>query len=160
MIFGKRGDAHVAVVVHDALIDDVRVDRRAGAGMLLDEIAPDVNVVVKEIEHGARQALGVARAVQLERPRLPPELPRRDEEIGQPRGVIGVQVRQEDRAHVVVLQIGGGDAHRRAAAGVDEEPLIARDHHRRRAGVRRIGTRKAGADEDHLDRGGENHAKQ
>ena len=154
MIDQERGDAHGAVVVDHAFAHVVRVDRRAGGGMFLQQVAAVMDVVAEKLEHGVREARHAGRPVQLERARLPPELPRRVEQVRQARGVIGVEVREEDRLHVLVLEIRAGDTHRRTAAGVDDEPFVAGDDGGGGAGVVRVGTRIASAEEDDGDRDG------
>src|SRR5436189_133483 len=151
VIDGERRHLHVSVVVHHSFFDDVRADRRAGGGMFLEQVAAQVNVFGEELQHRIGELLRSRRSVQLQRNALASELPRRVEEIGESRGVIGMEMREENRFEVRVIQIGRGDAHRRAASRVDDEPFVADDDRIRRGCPRRIGARVAGAEEDDFE---------
>ena len=65
-----------------------------------------------------------------------------------------MEVRHEDGAQLRVIELGGGDAHGRAAAGVDGEPFVAEVDDGAGAGMLGIRARKAGADEHDVYRGG------
>ncbi len=151
VIDGERRHTHGAVIKDHSFVDDMGVDPSAGGGMLLHQVAANVDVFREEVQHRSRQPLYSQRSVELEGPRFPSELPRRVEEVRQAGRVIGVQVGEEDGAERLILQIGRRDAQRRAAAGVDDEPPLAGHDGQRRPGMRGIGTRIAGTEQDGLE---------
>src|SRR5205823_14554447 len=96
----KRCDLQAVMMVDGSLLNNVRVDGGSGSGLILRKIAADMNICGEELDHAIRQLVRSFRAVELERNSTTLQKPSRVEEVGQSAGVVGVEMRKEDRLNV------------------------------------------------------------
>ena len=149
VIGGGGGDPHLPVVQHGAPLafDDLRRGPPLQVGVMLQAVA-DV-----ELQHGLGGLQERRRAhgpVHSQRVRLEGRDPARRDDVVEVRGVIAVQMGQEEPAQGPGSRTGRSGAHEDAAPAVEQQITRPAAHQRRRAGAPGVGQRAPAPQDDQL----------